>query len=344
MDIDDEIARLEAELAEANDSGDDGSDSDDSSNANGNDDNDDDHAAGEALIFKSDVTDEDRIPSLSAAYLPTVAFKALAKPQAGKETREAKVAKGPKPSKDERKANEPVVSRAQKQAELFSYIRGYEPSEHKPFYCRICNFQGSSVEDLAVHRASDDHKAAADRDQKVCYCKLCRKQFTSPAQLTEHLKGKSHKDTLLKRSDPDAYKAQREAEDAAEKAAREAKWAIKQMTVDENSSDRMSQCSKRHNSAIDADLDFNDPEKDSGEFKPADTKRTKTDSKERLPKRLKVESERSYVYRGGNRAEQALSMAKPRAVQKAATADKNALRLLAMVRSGNKKKTAQKKT
>jgi hypothetical protein len=338
MDLDDEIARLEAELAEANDSSNDGSDSDDQSSTSDNNDEPDDEAIGEeALVLKSDLTDEDRIPGLSAAYLPTVAFKALAKPRVGKETREAKKLKGPKPTKEDKKSAEPVVSRAQKQAELFSYIRGYEPSEHKPFYCRICNFQGSSVEDLAAHRSSDDHKAATDRDQKACLCKLCRKQFTSPAQLTEHLKGKSHKDMLLKRSDPDAYKAQRQAEDTAEKALRETKWAAKRMASEEDAAELPSQRSKRRCSAIDDNLGPKEQEKPAEVFEPATSKSIKTEHNSGSAKFSEAKKMRTTGFGNGSRAAKIVPMDKQRAQQKTMV-DKNALRLLAMVRSGNKKK------
>jgi hypothetical protein len=43
-------------------------------------------------------------------------------------------------------------------------------------------------------------------------------------KLTEHLKGKGHKDTLLRRSDPTAFKAQQEEERELEQERRQQKW------------------------------------------------------------------------------------------------------------------------
>lgn len=77
-------------------------------------------------------------------------------------------------------------------------LRNYEPAslEKKPFYCRICRFQGTSLDELTEHRESEAHTMAVNIEQKVSFCKLCRKQFTSPAQLQEHLRAKPHKDKL----------------------------------------------------------------------------------------------------------------------------------------------------
>ena len=83
------------------------------------------------------------------------------------------------------------------------------------------------MEDLATHRSSDEHKAADERERKACFCRLCRKQFTSPAQLVEHLKGKGHKDTMLRRSDPEAFKRMVAEEEAAKEAERAAKGKAK---------------------------------------------------------------------------------------------------------------------
>lgn len=339
MELDDEIARLEAELAEA--SSDDGSASDDGSDAS--DDDDDEPENEEPLVYKTHLSEEDLIPALPAAYLPTVAFKALAAPRAGKETRETKIARGPKPIKGAPKVTEPVVSRAQKQAELTAYIRGYEPSEHKPFYCRLCSFQGSSVDDLAAHRASEEHKAAAERDQKACFCKLCRKQFTSPAQLTEHLKGKNHKDMLLRRSDPDAYKAQRAAEDAAENAAREAKWAAKRIIPQD---DHTEAPSTREGKFKESSKPFS--ERDSaitpvGEIGWRDKKKFSTGLEPAQTKRAKTAHSNGAVSGEGGKSKQVAQVEPQRASQKKKKVDNNALRLLAMVRSGNQKKAAEKK-
>jgi hypothetical protein len=77
-------------------------------------------------------------------------------------------------------------------------IKSYIPtsSERRPFWCRVCSYQGLSENDFFQHKESESHKFAADLERKASKCKLCRKQFTSPDQLKEHLKGKLHLETL----------------------------------------------------------------------------------------------------------------------------------------------------
>jgi hypothetical protein len=76
-----------------------------------------------------------------------------------------------------------------------SYIPA-SASEKKPFYCRICNFQGSSMEEFETHKQSDAHYQTTNRFKKALYCRMCKKEFTSPAQLTEHLQGKLHQEQM----------------------------------------------------------------------------------------------------------------------------------------------------
>lgn len=77
-------------------------------------------------------------------------------------------------------------------------IRSYVPASHekKAFYCRCCQYEGSSEEDFFSHRESPVHHAAVELERKASFCRLCRKQFTSPEQIKEHLKGKAHKQNL----------------------------------------------------------------------------------------------------------------------------------------------------
>lgn len=79
-------------------------------------------------------------------------------------------------------------------------LQNYEPAsiEKRPFYCRVCRFQGKSLDDLEYHRNSSEHRLAIDNEKKMCYCRLCKKQFTSPDQMKDHLKGKAHNDRLNK--------------------------------------------------------------------------------------------------------------------------------------------------
>lgn len=84
------------------------------------------------------------------------------------------------------------------EATVRELLRNYEPAslEKRPFYCRVCKFQGQTTDELDVHRLSEFHLMAADIERKMSFCKLCRKQFTSPDQLKEHLKGKGHVERL----------------------------------------------------------------------------------------------------------------------------------------------------
>eukprot|EP01039_Chlorochromonas_danica_P004550 gene4551-4988_t len=79
-------------------------------------------------------------------------------------------------------------------------LRNYQPAslEKKPFYCRVCKYQGQSIEELTNHKESESHRKAVELERKLSFCSLCRKQFTSPDQLQGHLEGKAHKERLEK--------------------------------------------------------------------------------------------------------------------------------------------------
>jgi hypothetical protein len=81
---------------------------------------------------------------------------------------------------------------------VLEFLLNYEPSSSskKPLWCRICRFQGDSLEEFNDHKLSDSHTMASEKERELSYCKLCRKQFTSPDQLKGHLIGKGHKETL----------------------------------------------------------------------------------------------------------------------------------------------------
>ena len=79
-------------------------------------------------------------------------------------------------------------------ATVVEMLRNYQPSssERRPFWCRICRYQGGDEADLVRHRASESHRRAIRVERRLSFCSKCRKQFTSPSQLKEHLKGKAH--------------------------------------------------------------------------------------------------------------------------------------------------------
>ena len=184
-DIDDEIARLEAELAQ------DDSDSKESSSSEDESVNDSSEASrsapaeknmGKGVVSMSAVKDE-RIQGLPEELLPKVPPKRKSN---------QKMDKRAKKRKEETKPNSGL------EMAVKEVLSGYlaRSSEKLPFYCRVCQKQYNNESDFFVHRETDFHKAAVEAERRASYCKLCRKQLTSPAQMKEHLKSKPHKDRL----------------------------------------------------------------------------------------------------------------------------------------------------
>lgn len=109
---------------------------------------------------------------------------------------------------EEPKSREPVAAAAAAgmsgaEKTIREMLRNYKSSggERKPFWCRVCKFQGHDEASLLEHRETEFHKLAVSIETKMCYCKLCRKQCVSLEQLKEHLGGKLHKDTLISSRD-----------------------------------------------------------------------------------------------------------------------------------------------
>ena len=223
VDLDDEIKRLEAELA-----------ADDSSNSESDDDIEDDYESedaddtsnnkkkaisfGEDSIYKysdgkqttnsheadiggtgviclSNVAN-DRIEPLPQSSLPQNKRKMLkgidsVDDNEGSNNKRSKKQK--QQDKEEHKVSEGLKHAVQDL--LQNYIR---PSQidRPPFYCRVCQHQSSSQSEFDEHRASEFHKVAVKEEQKKTYCKLCRKQLTSVVQMEEHLKSKPHRQKM----------------------------------------------------------------------------------------------------------------------------------------------------
>lgn len=137
-----------------------------------------------AHTFPFPCTDEAAIAPLSLQHLPAAGC--------GNTTKKEKK----KPKKLPRTAAEEDKSGLEKT--VMEMLRNYQPSssERRPFWCRICRFQGSSEEELMSHRDSEFHVLASQKERKLSYCKLCKIQFTSPDQLKEHLRGAKHKSKL----------------------------------------------------------------------------------------------------------------------------------------------------
>ena len=77
-------------------------------------------------------------------------------------------------------------------------LSGYKArsSERIPFYCRVCSNQSKNEEEFIKHKKSEFHKTAVQMEKKATYCKLCRKQLTSIVQMREHLQSKPHRERM----------------------------------------------------------------------------------------------------------------------------------------------------
>ena len=235
VDLDDEIKRLEAELAQGDESS---SDSDDDSESE-NDESDvlsksidrknttrkkkisfgetsilnqeelksldemvEASSSDNAVICVSECA-SDEIAPLPTSSLPKCKSKKLKidledgnASKKGNENQPSKKSKKRKRSKtSDDNSNE--VNDGLRQAVL-EVLDGYKPrsSERIPFYCRVCSHTSSNEEEFKAHKRSDFHKAAVQIERKKTYCKLCRKQLTSIVQMQEHLKSKPHKEKL----------------------------------------------------------------------------------------------------------------------------------------------------
>ena len=214
IDLDEEIRRLEEELAEESDGDDDDDDFDDVDESDNEiDDNDSgmkewksneilDDNYSNGIIRLSNLAD-DRIEPLPSSALPQSKRRhlkgvdaAAASAHHDEEAHSAAHRKKRKHSQNEKE--EHIVSEGLKHAVhdlLQNYIR---PSQldRPPFYCRVCQHQAKSQSEFDLHRTSEFHKVAVKEEQKKTYCKLCRKQLTSVIQMEEHLTSKPHRDRM----------------------------------------------------------------------------------------------------------------------------------------------------
>ena len=94
---------------------------------------------------------------------------------------------------------------------IMEMLTNYEPTsaQHKPFWCRVCRFQGASLDEYEEHMRSDFHRGAKQMERELSTCKLCKKEFTSPDQLREHKRGKAHREKLENHSHRDRRKRPR---------------------------------------------------------------------------------------------------------------------------------------
>lgn len=197
VDLDEEIRRLEAELAQSSDDNDDEDESDDYVDASDNDGSDD---IRNGIICLSSVADE-RIAPLPHGALPQNKRRTLKNidsvgDSSGQDATRKKSKKRKKSSQGE-KEEEHTISEGLKDA-VNELLQNYVPSSHlkKPFYCRVCQHQSESEEDFLSHKQSEFHRGAVQQERKRTYCKLCRKQLTSIVQMEEHLKSRPHREKM----------------------------------------------------------------------------------------------------------------------------------------------------
>lgn len=195
IDLDEEIRRLEAELAESDNDGDDDEDSNYDDDSSDDDQSIDQNTASQSdgIICLSSVADERIIP-LPQDALPQNKRRTLKNIDSGNDGEPKK-----KKSKKQKAAvkEEHTISEGLKDA-VNELLSNYVPSSHlkKPFYCRVCQHQSNSESDFLSHKQSEFHKGAVQQEKKRTYCKLCRKQLTSIVQMEEHLKSRPHREKM----------------------------------------------------------------------------------------------------------------------------------------------------
>ena len=146
---------------------------------------------GNIIRLVSSIQDKEKISPLSAEFLPAARCNTSSYVEGGKgKKRSIRFSdEGPTPEQIAISGMEKTVR------EMLSH---YEPASHdkKPFFCRVCSHQASSMEELEEHKLSDFHAIAVKVERTRSFCKHCEKQFTSPDQLKSHMEGKAHKEKV----------------------------------------------------------------------------------------------------------------------------------------------------
>lgn len=196
LSIEEQIAQLEQELNDDSDQEDIADSSSDSSPSDRDGNKEFDNADG--LLVESDgvitsLRPEERIQPLPRALLPASSCKFSDKASKNKD-----YAKPKRFRIADALADASVASGLERT--IAEQLRHYEPAswDKKAFYCRICKYQGNTVEELEAHKATESHVLAYELERKLSSCSLCKKEFTSPDQLQEHIKGRMHKEKLEK--------------------------------------------------------------------------------------------------------------------------------------------------
>jgi Zinc-finger double-stranded RNA-binding len=192
-DLDDEIARLERELAAESDDDDDDDDSDfDSEGGEGDDQCDGEVHKNQSAVLSLSQFANDHVEHLPSTCLPAPSHSKGGTVGEGTRSKKSKSSKSINNDKN-RERNSGLQQAVQE------VLQGYtaRSADRLPFYCRFCAKQYTNETEFFDHKRTEFHMAAVETERKMTYCKLCRKQLTSPAQMQEHLKSKPHKERLI---------------------------------------------------------------------------------------------------------------------------------------------------
>jgi Zinc-finger of C2H2 type len=196
VDLDEEIRRLEQELAKDDD--DDSSDDDDDDSHNG---------AQQAQILSLSKSKKATIEHLPPSLLPTIATRKqrVSGSSSGKDPKRPKTELQYNAKKPKAKSNPGL------EAAVRHVLQGYQPrsAERLPFYCRVCARQYDDTTTFEAHKQDEFHVTAVALERQASTCKLCRKTFTSPTQLTEHLQSKPHRERLQQKHYDSQFSSQR---------------------------------------------------------------------------------------------------------------------------------------
>lgn len=188
VDIDEEIKRLEQELA-----------------ANSSPSSDEESSEEEAAVVCLSAVAHERIDPLPAHVLPSNKRRRLKIDQADELPTQAACGNRDSEGKTrfvKKKGKRDPKPRAEDKSSMLAAVKemiaGYvaRSSERIPFYCRVCQVQSDNESQFLMHKQTELHKLAVKEEQKASYCKVCRKQLTSVVQLQEHLSSKPHRDRM----------------------------------------------------------------------------------------------------------------------------------------------------
>jgi hypothetical protein len=210
VDLDDEIARLEQELAQQSDNESSYATTDeDNVNDFDHDDNNNNNnhivmsTSGRGQILSYSKFSKDRVEPLPPTALPQPGRYHPNNADGSKNTR----TKSKKRARVETSSENnitivddtgPVTTTSGLEKAVQEVLQGYQArsSERLPFYCRFCARQYSNEKDFVDHKSTEFHQVAVRTERKSTYCKLCRLQLTSLVQMKEHLSSRPHQQRL----------------------------------------------------------------------------------------------------------------------------------------------------